>query len=48
MLCPLLLGRRALAGYFLIDPLGNHLLGTRRQLEKEILAASPHRASQEE
>ncbi len=36
MLCPLLLGRRALAGYFLIDPLGNHLLGTRRQLEKEI------------
>lgn len=35
MLCPMLLGRRALAGYFLIDPLGNHLLGTRHQLPKE-------------
>lgn len=34
MLCPLLLGRRALAGYFLIDPQGNHLLGTRRELER--------------
>ena len=32
MLCPLLLGRRALAGYFLIDPLGTHLLGPRREL----------------
>lgn len=35
MLCPILLGRRALAGYFLIDPQGTHLLGTRRQLERE-------------
>jgi hypothetical protein len=36
MLCPILLGRRALAGSFLIDPLGTHLLGSRRQLEREI------------
>lgn len=36
MICPILLGRRALAGYFLIDPMGTHLLGTRRQLEKEL------------
>lgn len=36
MHCPLLLGRRALAGFFLIDPLGTHLLGSRRQLESEI------------
>ncbi len=35
MRCPLLLGRRALAGIFLIDPLGSHLLGTRRQLISE-------------
>lgn len=35
MSCPILLGRRALAGYFLIDPLGTHLLGKRRQLERE-------------
>jgi len=35
MICPLLLRRRALAGYFLIDPLGTHLLGSRRQLERE-------------
>lgn len=35
MLCPILLGRRALAGYFLIDPQGTHLLGSRRQLERE-------------
>jgi len=32
MLCPMLLGRRALAGYFLIDPQSAHLLGPRRQL----------------
>jgi hypothetical protein len=32
MACPMLLGRRALAGYFLIDPQGAHLLGPRRQL----------------
>ena len=32
MQCPMLLGRRALAGYFLIDPQGAHLLGPRRQL----------------
>lgn len=35
MRCPILLGRRALAGYFLIDPLGTHLLGKRRQLERQ-------------
>jgi hypothetical protein len=33
MLCPMLLGRRALSGYFLIDPQGAHLLGPRRALE---------------
>jgi hypothetical protein len=33
MTCPILLGRRALAGYFLIDPQGTHLLGLRRHLE---------------
>jgi hypothetical protein len=32
MLCPMLLGRRALSGYFLIDPQGAHLLGPRRLL----------------
>lgn len=32
MRCPMLLGRRALAGYFLIDPQGAHLLGPRKQL----------------
>jgi len=32
MLCPMLLGRRALAGFFLIDPQGAHLLGPRRRL----------------
>ena len=32
MLYPMLLGRRALSGYFLIDPQGAHLLGPRRQL----------------
>jgi hypothetical protein len=34
MLSPMLLGRRALAGYFLIDTQGAHLLGPRRQLGK--------------
>lgn len=33
MRCPMLLGRRALAGYFLIDPQGAHLLGPSRLLE---------------
>lgn len=33
MLCPMLLGRRALSGYFLIDPQGAHLLGPRRHLK---------------
>lgn len=32
MICPMLLGRRALSGYFLIDPHGAHLLGPRREL----------------
>jgi hypothetical protein len=36
MLCPLLLGRRDMAGYFLVDPQGTHLLGTRRQLERDL------------
>ncbi len=34
MLCPMLLGRRALSGYFLIDPQGAHLLGPRRLLDE--------------
>lgn len=34
MLCPMLLGRRALSGYFLIDPQGAHLLGPRRSLDR--------------
>lgn len=34
--CPLLLGRSALAGHFLVDPQGHHLLGSRRQLEAEL------------
>jgi hypothetical protein len=36
MLCPMLLGRRALSGYFLIDPQGSHLLGPRRQLTGQL------------
>ena len=34
MLCPMLLGRRALSGYFLIEPQGAHLLGPRRLLDR--------------
>lgn len=34
MQCPMLLGRSALSGYFLIDPQGAHLLGARRHLER--------------
>ena len=41
MLCPMLLGRRALSGYFLIDPQGAHLLGPRRALEKSSSARQP-------
>lgn len=37
MRCPMLLGRRALSGYFLIDPQGAHLLGPRRELERFVL-----------
>ena len=37
MRCPMLLGRRALSGYFLIDPQGAHLLGPRRQLEQFVV-----------
>lgn len=32
MNCPMLLGRRALSGYFLIDPQGSRLLGPRKSL----------------
>ena len=32
MMCPMLLGRRALSGYFMIDPQGAHLLGPRKLL----------------
>jgi hypothetical protein len=35
MKCPVLLGRRALAGFFLIDPLGHHLMGALRDLESQ-------------
>ncbi len=34
MRCPMLLGRRALSGYFLIDPQSSHLLGSRRLLDE--------------
>jgi hypothetical protein len=37
MRCPMLLGRRALSGYFLIDPQGAHLLGPRRLLEQFVV-----------
>lgn len=36
MRCPMLLGRRALAGFFLIDPQGDHLMGPLRDLESQI------------
>jgi hypothetical protein len=32
MLCPMLLGRRALSGYFLIDPQSAHLIGPLKEL----------------
>jgi len=41
MRCPLLLGRRALSGYFLIDPQGAHLLGSLRELEKFVPGNRP-------
>ncbi|MEO5916541.1 MAG: RimK/LysX family protein [Luteolibacter sp.] len=44
MLCPMLLGRRALSGYFLIDPQGAHLLGMRRSLNE--FRAKPPNADQ--
>ncbi|MES2924324.1 MAG: RimK/LysX family protein [Verrucomicrobiota bacterium] len=37
MLCPMLLGRRALSGYFLIDPQRSHVLGPRRLLEQFVV-----------
>jgi len=36
MKSPMLLGRRALAGYFLIDPQGDHLVGALRDLEAHL------------
>ncbi len=36
MRCPMLLGRRALSGYFVIDTQGAHLLGSEEQLESEM------------
>jgi hypothetical protein len=41
MRCPMLLGRRALSGYFLIDPQGAHLLGPRRSLDAFRKSADP-------
>jgi hypothetical protein len=41
MRCPLLLGRRALSGYFLIDPQGAHLLGSLRELERFVSGNRP-------
>ncbi len=38
MRCPMLLGRRALSGYFLIDPQGAHLLGPMRELDRHLAA----------
>jgi len=36
MKCPVLLGRRALAGFFLIDPQASHLFGGVRELLRDI------------
>lgn len=41
MNCPVLLGRRALAGFFLIDPQGNHLLGGLRDFGISSAAPPP-------
>ena len=41
MKCPLLLGRRALAGFFLIDPQGSHLLGGVREIERFVPGNRP-------
>jgi hypothetical protein len=41
MLCPMLLGRQALSGYFLIDPQGSHLLGGVRDLERFVPGTRP-------
>jgi len=41
MRCPMLLGRRALAGFFLIDPQGSHLLGGVRDLERFVAGTRP-------
>lgn len=34
MKCPMLIGRQAMAGYFLIDPQASHLAGRRQDLSK--------------
>lgn len=41
MRCPMLLGRRALAGYFLVDPQGSHLMGGVRDLERFVPGTRP-------
>lgn len=41
MRCPMLLGRRALSGFFLIDPQGSHLLGGMRDLERFVPGTRP-------
>jgi hypothetical protein len=41
MRCPMLIGRRALSGFFLIDPQVSHLLGGMRDLERYVPATRP-------
>lgn len=41
MKCPVLLGRRALAGFFLIDPQASHLFGGVRELTRDVPGNRP-------
>ncbi|MGC4015159.1 MAG: RimK/LysX family protein [Luteolibacter sp.] len=41
MRCPMLIGRRALSGFFLIDPQSSHLLGGVRDLEHFVPGTRP-------